>query len=248
MAEEGKEGANQEGASTQENQAGDQSRSQESVVAEFNRKYNKLSEENSRMSQMLEQLVAKQNQVVVSPTKAQEDEKELVDLAYSNPAEYARRVTAAARKEASQVVNSTIQQQQQTNNVLTQLASEYPELADNSSELTTKAVNIYKNMSESERNSPMSYKIAVRDAAADLGILPKKNRPKDSSNEPNIGNSNSAANEVSKAQSRAQAKSQNKLDEKTLEFAKLMGLDTSKKEVLERLTKRNERKSWGKYE
>lgn len=247
MADEGNE---KEGQNTPESQDGDKSRSQESIIAEMNRKFSKLNEDNARMSQILEQLAARQQ---AKPSyeankSSVDEEKELADLVYTNPAEYGRRISERATKQATQVVQQTIQAQQQTNNVLTQLASEYPELADNASELTVKAVNIYKNMPETDRASTLAYKIAVRDAAAELGLLPKSKRPKDGGNEPNVGNSNSAVNEVVKGQQRNASKSNNKLDDKTLEFAKLMGLDTSKKEVVERLTKRNERKNWGKYE
>jgi hypothetical protein len=234
-------GANQEAeASTQENQEGEKSRSQESILAEMNRKYNKISEENSRMSQMLEQLAARQQQPVQQVNQQTDDAKELADLVYSNPAEYARRVTEKATKQATQAVQHTLTQQQQTNTVLTQLASEYPELSDNSSELTTKAVNIYKQMSPEERLSPSAYKIAVRDAAADLGLLPKARRAKASNNEPNIGNSNNAVNDIAKGQQRAAAKNTSKASERTLAFAELMGLDVSKKEVIENLNKRTQ--------
>jgi hypothetical protein len=207
----------------------------------MNRKYNKISEENQRMSQMLEQLAARQQQQPAQQVNQQNDEKELADLVYSNPAEYARRVTEKATKQATQAVQQTITQQQQTNTVLTQLASEYPELADNSSELTTKAVNIYKNMPPEERMSPSAYKIAVRDAAADLGLLPKARRgPKSGSNEPNISNSNNAVNDIAKGQQRVAAKSTAKASERTLALAELMGFDISKKEVVENLNKRTQ--------
>lgn len=234
-------GAPETGAEGKE--AEDKSRSQESVLAEMNRKYAKLNESNQSLSEKIEQLVtmvAKQTtpQNSASASRIEADEKELVDLAYTNPAEYARRIVNTARKEAAHVVNNAFGQQQETSNVLSKLGGEYPELADNASELTLKSVSIYKNMTESERSSPMAYKVAVRDAAAELGILPKTKRPKDGGYEPNVGNSNSGANEQGKAQLRAKEKGAVKANDRTLEIAALMGLDTSKKEVRENLDKR----------
>lgn len=236
---------NSSGENTNESQEGQGSqRSIESVTAEFSRKTAKLSEENARMSQQLEKMMAylEQQRVSTSPTSSNQSEENLEDLAYTNPKLYAAKVAERAKKEALNAVNQTFAEQQKTNTVLTQLAAEYPELADNNSDLTRKAVEIYKSMSDSERSSPIAYKVAVRDAAADLGVLPKGKRSKSSTNEPNISSSSVANNLSSKAPTSG------KISEQTLEIAALMGLDVSNKDVVKNLEKRSQRKNWGKYE
>jgi hypothetical protein len=243
MSEEQGTGVPNEGE-TKENKE----RSIESVTAEFSRKTAKLSEENSKMSQQLEKLlnyVESQRAASTSQTTSnQESEDKLEDLAYTNPKLYAQKVKDMAKREALSAVSQTFAEQQRTNTVLGQLAADYPELNDNNSELTKKAVEIYKSMSDSDRTSPISYKVAVRDAAAELGILTKNKRSKSSSDEPNI----SAGGIPSELNKKSGSSSSNKLDEKTLQIASLMGLDISDKKVVESLTKRSQRKNWGKYE
>ena len=131
----------------------------------------------------------------------------------------------------------------QTNSVLSQLGSEYPELNDANSDLTLKSVEIYKRMSERDRSSSMAFKTAVRDAAADLGILPKNKRKSTSGEGPDIGSGNSSSQSAGNSQPRSK-----KLDDKTLAFAKLIGLKTDDPKVVERLKARSQRAKWNKYE
>jgi hypothetical protein len=223
------------------------SRTIESYAAEMNRKTDRLSQENQRLQQQLEQLVGmmqQQQQQRVAPPA--ESEKDLSDLAFTNPGEYAKRVAALARQEASTIVTQSLNQQNQSNAILNQLVNDYPELADQGSELTQKAVNIYKALSEQDRSSPIAYKAAVREAAAELGLLPKTRRSKDSS-EPSIKSNASSSNEGS-SRSSSSSKKADKLDDRTIAFAKAVGLNVQDPKTIERLQKRAQRKNWNKFE
>jgi hypothetical protein len=219
-------------------------RTQDSVLAEVNRKFNKYSEENKKLSDQIAQLanLVSRQQPTQGKSASTDADAELEELSYSNPKEYARRVTMEARKEAQKTVSQAFQQQQDTNSRLAQLAQEYPELADNNSDLTKKAVDIYKNMPEDERMERNAYKVAVREAAAELALLPKAKRT--AAAEPNISGKGS---EPSKGRG-SSSSSSSKIDEKTLEIARLMGLNVDDKKQLERLQKRAERKNWGRHE
>lgn len=220
----------------------------ENVQSEFNRKMTKLAEENSKLSQQLGELTGLVQQVVQprqqpQANSSQSEDADLEDLAYKDPKAYARKVREQARNEAAQLVDARLNQNNANNAVLSQLGSEYPELNDANSDLTLKAVEIYKRMSAAEKSSPLGYKAAVRDAAADLGILPKNKRKQTSSEVPEF----SASSSSSQAAGSQQSKSKN-LDTKTLAFAKLIGLNTDDKKVVDRLKSRAQRTKWNKYE
>lgn len=235
--------------STEEtDESGAPARTIENVQSEFNRKMTKLADENSKLSQQLSELAGMVQQAVQprqqQANSSQSEDEALEDLAYKDPKAYARKVSERAEARAMQMVDARLNINNQTNATLSQLGSEYPELNDSNSELTLKAVEIYKRMSNEDRKSPLAYKAAVRDAAADLGVLPKNKRKQVSSSEtPNIDSGNSGT-----AGANAQQPKSKNVDAKTLAFAKLLGLDTSKKDVVERIKQRAQRTKWNKYE
>ena len=176
--------------------AGD-ARSTESFAAEFQRKTEKLGQENAALSQKLDQLtnMMQRQQQQAAPTRQGVDytsltEEQLEEMSYNKPKEYARAVDARATAKAEALVDKRMNAQQQVGNVMTQLISDYPELGDQSSDLSKRAVDIYAGLPNSIKNDPMSYKIAVRDAAAELGMLTKTKR-KDNNSDNFSLNSNS---------------------------------------------------------
>lgn len=213
---------------------------------------NKLIEDNSKLSQQLGELatmvstIAQSRQQQSAPaTSSQSSDEELENLAYRDPKAYAARVRAEAKAEAARLVDERLSQQSNSNAILSQLGSEYPELNEANSELTLRAVDIYKKMSPQDRQSPLAYKAAVRDAAADLGILPKNKRKATSSSEtPDISSGSSGSGSTGSGSSQKSKK----LDANTLAFAQLLGLNTKDPKVVESITKRAQRTSWKKYE
>lgn len=221
-------------------------RSPDSVAAEMNRKFSQIQQENQRLSQQIEALT----QSIVSSRSSQAtgttpQEENLEDLAFKDPRAYAAKVTERATQQAQRVVSETLTQQNRSNQILGQLVSDYPELNDANSELTTKAVSIYKQLSEQERSNPLSYKAAVRDAAAELGVLPKSKRSTAQEGEFQFSASNPRGEQSSQSQSR---RKDAELDNRTVAFAKLIGLNTEDKKVQERLKSRQTRKNWNRYE
>ena len=214
-------------------------RTMESLQAEMNRKTEKLMNENQKLAQRMEELMS-----MLTPKQSSQpaQEDDLETLVYKDPKAYAAKIKAEAAREAQRAVSESINQQQQSNAILSQLTNEYPELSDSQSELTQKAVEAYKAMSAAERSSPIAYKTAVRDAAAELGILPKNKRKSGSDDFTMSGQSSS------EGRRQASSKEQQAIDNKTAEFAKLLGLDPSDKKVAERLKQRNQRKNWSRWE
>lgn len=166
-----------------------------------------------------------------APTSTQEDLSELI---YKDPQRYAEIITERATKQAEARISGTLQSQARTQQTLSQLAAEFPELADQNHDLTKKAVEIYSAMSDEDKASPLSYRAAVKEAAMDLGIKPKSKRSVD--DEPVHGGSGGGGAAPRKP----------KLDKATLELAERLGLDVSDAKVRDRLAERAQR-NWMQY-
>lgn len=201
-----------------------------------------LAQQNEKLSKQLESVMSAITQVAQPKQGVQESEDDLEVLAYKDPKAYARKVQEQAEKRADAIVNARLNAQQHTNSVLNQLTSDYPELADSGSELTKKAVEIYNSLSPAEKQSPTAYKVAVRDAAAEVGLLPKSKRKQSNSDDFSFGGGSSTAS------SRAEGRKAEQLSNETLAFAEAMGMNIKDKGVVERLKTRAQRKNWNKYE
>lgn len=220
-------------------------RTTDSVVAEFARKTSKLAEENAALSQKLDQLTALiQQQRTGGNSSAQatgDDEANLEELIYKDPKAYAKAVEARAVRKADEMINSRLQTQNEAQSVLAQLAADYPELNDSSSELTKKAVSIYNSLPANQRSNPLAYKIAVRDAAADMGVLVKSKRKQSNSDDFAMDSGSGGSS------SRPQSKGSEKVDNRSLAFAELLGLNVNDEKVVKRLQERSKRKNWGNW-
>ena len=226
-------------------------RSTESFAAEFARKTEKLQSENQALSNKLDQLTSMLQQQQQRPPPQQQaagidymsmSEEQLEELSYNNPKSYARAVEIRATTKASALIDRRINEQQQTGMVMSQLIAEYPELGDTNSELSLKAVSMYAQLPNHIKNDPAAYKMAVRDAAADLGLLTKSKR-KGSADDGDFA----LGSNTGKGQPRGPKKSE-AVDDKTLEMAERLRLNIRDPKVVARLKTRTERKNWGKFE
>lgn len=157
------------------------------------------------------------------------------------------------KRELSQEVESkldqrlTIQNQRQAQ--LAALVQDYPELQNNNSDLTKKAIELFSSLSDVEKNSPTAYKFAVQSAAAELGVLTMSKRKTLEDNDNfTINNSNSSSNRSGSGQSNKGVDKDAKIPDETLQFAQLLGLDTNNPEYIKRLKTAAKRKNWSKFE
>jgi F0F1-type ATP synthase membrane subunit b/b' len=205
------------------------------MKAEFNRK---LSSQEQAINQLLESqkaLVAQLQQTAKPATTVETDD--IGDLWYSKPEVAAEKIKEKAKAEIRKEFQAEQQVTNQRNSVLSQLVSEYPELNNNNADLTKKAVEIYSQLPEDEKSRPMAYRLAVKEAAAELGVKPlsKRENQEDyfsvggASGMPNTGTSS--------------RRSKDELDAATAAFAQIMGVDPEK--VKNRAKNRN---SWNRYE
>lgn len=184
------------------------------------------------------------NTIAAAPAQRAKPDKKLQELIYDDPEEYARIVSENAKKEALEQVNRVVGQQQQQQLVLNQLVSDYPELADQGNDMTKRAIEIFKNLSDAEKTMPNSYKLAVREAAAEFGVLPSSKRSRSSSDDSFSFSGGSG----SQRSSSEQKESRNaKLSDATLAFAQAIGKNTDDPKYMERLKKAAGRKDWTRF-
>jgi hypothetical protein len=126
--------------------------------------------------------------------------------------------------------------QQRVGNTIASLQNEYPELGDTSSELAKKAIANFNALSDEDKQSPMAYKLAVREAADEIGLKPKSKRPV-------VEESWESGDGYTRGSRRAPA---NKLDPASKEWAELLGLEVTE-DVEKRLIERAKR-DYRKYQ
>lgn len=141
-------------------------------------------------------------------------------------------------------IRGEIQMSNRQAEVLTSLYRDFPELSDQTHDLTQKAVQIHKGLSKNEQASPGSYRLAVLEAAAEIGLPPKAKR-KAVSEESEENDSFTLGGAPRGAASSKRKKGD--LDPGTLQFAAQMGFDTSDEKVMERLKKAAARDTWNAY-
>lgn len=175
--------------------------------------------------------------------KAPVQEDDMDKIWYDDPKKAAARIKEQTKAEMMAEYRQDQEIQRRTQSTLAALVNDYPELNDQSSELTRKAVEYYNSLPESEKSSPSAYKLAVKDAASDLGLLPIKKR---SQSDMDAFTASSASGYAS-AQSRNSGKKED-VDPRTIAFAKLVGLNTDDPATMEGLKSKAKRKNWDKYE
>lgn len=207
--------------------------------AEFDRKINnamKVIEEQNKFFQTIIQ----QQASAKSATPSVPTDKKLADLMYDNPEEYARVVAENASKAALKASAKANDEANKRANILNQLVGEYPELADQQNDLTKRAVEIYKELSEEERANPNSYKLSVREAAAEYGLLPAQKRAVTR----NADDFTFSGSSGGRGANQGSGGGKVKLSDRTLAFAQALGQDTQDPKYIERLEKAAQRRDW----
>jgi len=205
---------------------------------EMQRKYGNLEKGLSDTNQKLEQLmqslttISQQNQQAQAPAESEDD---LEDLMYKNPKAYAAKIKEQTLAEIEKKQAAQAQQQAESQKVISTLVSDFPELNQPNSELYEKTQELYNNMSESEKASPATWRAVVYQAAMETGLKPKKLRKKETKS------SETDDFVMSANAGRSPAKKEVSIDDNTLKFARLMGLDVDNKETVARLQKRANR-------
>lgn len=206
---------------------------------EFGRKQDNVISELTALKQQLAEL----SQNIVKPSvgikaKNQNDSDEMPDPII-DPKAYKDYIKREISQEMGQSINNNNQRQQQ----LSTLVQQFPELQDGNADLTKKAVEYYNKLSNEEKMSPNAYKYAVNDAALDLGVLPMSKRPRNEQDDESFTGA-SSSNVRRPSQKNKQA--DEKIDPATLAFAQAIGKDVNDPKYIESLKKYTSRKNWSK--
>ena len=209
------------------------------LKAEVNRKLGnyeeslqKLQEQNK---QLLDQMTVQQQTLQAAQAKkaAPTENVKLSELIYDNPDKAVEIIQQRANDAALSVVAKRDAAQAQQSQTIANIVKDYPEVSDANHALTKRAVELYNKMPELDKQLPMSYRVAVMEAAAEQSILPHSKREKVDTEAFSLSGSSSGG------QQRGADNSQN--EEAMLKFAALMGIDTNDAKALERLKGRTGR-------
>jgi hypothetical protein len=238
-----------------ENEGGDESASQEqdsnqidpvhNLKSEFNRKFQNTQAQleailakNAELSAQLSQIAATRSQ----PEADREDELDVYD-----PKSIQKVINRQVTRQVEHA-KSEVMEQQRGQQVLAQLAADYPELSDGTSDLSRMAVAQFQQLSPSVRASADGYRLAVREAASQLGLLPNSKRGRnDSQRRSDSEFTGLAGGGSGSARSSQEKRKSQELDPGVAEAARVFGLDLSDPKRLDSLKKRTNRKNWGKY-
>lgn len=223
------------------------------LKGEFNRKFENTNQQLMAIAEQLNYLNTSMRSQQVAATAAPQQVQKVPDP-LTEPDQYA----AYVEQKVEQRVSKKVETQQKKNAELASLASSYPELQKADSELTRAALQAFATLSDDEKLSPMAYRLAVQSAAAELGILPahkraQLNQQANSQAAPNNDEgdapfmTNSSNNNQANSGNRKPGGKKQDVDQKTIEFAKLLGRDVNDPKVIEGLKKASARKNWSKY-
>lgn len=211
------------------------------LKGETSRKLENVNSQLTELKQANALLLEKLIQMAPPPArKAAEPQEDLSTLMYSDPEKYTAVIEERATAKAEQRITANLSKQQEaqhrTQQALAEITNEYPELMDNSSALTKKALEIYQSMPEHERNSTAGYKLAVKEAASEVGVKPRSKRTGDEE-------FMAAGNNGSPRSNRQKA---NKVSPAMEFWAEQLGVDLSDSVVKDRVVSRAQRdfKKW----
>jgi hypothetical protein len=219
------------------------------LKSEFNRKIGNVQEQLQKNNEALQALMnrlATQDKPRSAETSANTPDKssKIKELWYQDEAAAANLIVEEAVQRATGSIRKELETErkvtQRESRVLNEIFQDYPEIGDQNSALYKKAVETYNALPEEDRANPLAYKVAVRDAAIDLGVQPMKKRQ-------SAGNDDftmSSGGYSSGSQSRG--KKADDIAPEALAFAQAVGLNINDKKTLENL-KNHSKREWLKY-
>jgi len=203
----------------------------ENLKQEMNRKFEN---QNTNINSI------KQEQVPPAQAPQSNQQKSMGDLMYEDPEAYANLIAANAAKEASAKLETYNNEQQERTNTMVQLTQAYPELNQADSELVKKTLNILGAFPANQQQNPANYKVAVYQAASELGMQPAKYRNNKSKETFALGSGGKTnqSNEEGEFEG---------IDPMTIEWAKALGVNLDDPKRVDSLKKAAERSNWLKY-
>jgi len=204
----------------------------QNLKGEFNRKLSGLDEQVKSLAETNKALLSKLDgltkPVPATAPKAVADEV----LLFEQPKEFISKMRQEVQETVSQQIGQAQFQATQQTQTLASLYEQYPELNNPNSELTKKAIENLQSMTKEEQRNPKMLKVAALEAAADLGVQPRKKRTEE---EPDIA---FGATRGMYTPNGELPRSMKQAETGMMELAERMGLDISKPEVVKSLKAR----------
>ncbi len=211
------------------------------VKSEFDRKIQAIQEQIAEQNRFnVEQF----NQILsavktTKPSEPDTSDKDIENLAFNEPAKYAKLVEDRARVAAESAATRMSDAQSARQNMIIQLAQEYPELNDPSTEFYQKVSAQSKSLGSNY--TPSEAKALIREVAADVGLLPKAKRQTSNAGDFSFGGSRGGAGSGADRSKKAEVSAD------TLLVAQLLGRDIKDPKVLKGLEEATKRDTYNKY-
>lgn len=206
------------------------------LKSEFNRKFENTSSQLDQLAASNQQVMQLLQELKQSPSSSKGEEGDsMSQYLYEDPDKYAELLEKKVEDRVSKKFQAQQKSQERSAQVLAELSQHYPELRDQSSDLTRKAVQIFDSFSAEDKvNVAVAYKAAINEAASDLGIQRASKRKQQASDFDDFTLGASSG-------SNRRNDSKPKLATETILFAEAMGMDTDDKALLKRLAERSKK-------
>jgi hypothetical protein len=203
------------------------------LKGEMNRKLEKFDGKFDELTKSNQQLMALLDKATrpAAPQKPAADD-DMDKIMYSDPKRFAAIIQEQAETRIMERISNANAAQNVTQTVISELAAEYPELADKNAELTKKAVTILQSLPQHEQSTTAAYRFAVKQAAEDLSVKPRSKRDPDEFMGP-------SHNPYGAPRRREQSPA--KIIERITPLAEAMGVDMSNPETQKRMAERAKR-------
>jgi len=210
----------------------------QNLKGEFNRKIGGMSDQISALTNTTKELLSKlEGLSKPAPQAAASADVDDSTLLFERPKEFINKLREEVKQTVTQSIGSFADQATQSNQTLSALYDQYPELSNPNSELTKKVVENLSQMSKEDQRNPKMLKVAALEAAADLGVQPKRKRAAEE-----------VSSDVSFGATRGMytgedtmPKSLRQAENSMMELAERMGVDVNNKDVKARLAGRLKR-------
>lgn len=218
-----------------------------SVDAGFKAVTDQLAATQSDFSKKLDSVLAKLDQATAKQAANQVPEDDIETLMITNPKKAYEKIKAEVSNEVHASVNSQNNAVMEFNQTFSTLASEYPEIADQSSKLYARGKQLLAEFSNGKANDAAALERAVLKAATEQGVLPMKHRAQQSNDDDTYSGSGNSSS--SNDNGRRKSSKKDDLDPRTIDLARLMGRPVDDPKYIERLKDIQKKRNgnWKKY-
>lgn len=211
------------------------------LKAEFGRKFENTTAQIAEQNRKLDAMLAAVQERMQPASQQASQQKPLRELLFEDGDAAERYIEERAAKIADQVVERKVQVSQASQQAVGEVIGNFPEFGEANSAAATLAIQKVGKLPKHLQGTPEGTKMAMMEAAAELGLVPAKARKAAANNDDFVVGGSA------KGGSRKPADPLKDIPEATLQMAQLLGRDISDPKVLEGLRAASKRGDWSKY-